>query len=369
MSQLIENPNIAQRELLAGRALVRLPAVSVFTVSGDDRFEWLNSMLSQKITGLQVGQSIEALHLDVQGHIIRVFHIFCDSTKVWCITHSDGFAEYFAFLSRMIFRSKVQLADESSNFVAVAGFAAAAGTFGLGELIWSDSWPVTAPGGFRYGAAPTEQFDYFEALLPEVGSGQILADAPLASVAALDALRVAAWRPAAPNEIDERALPHEFDWLATAVHLSKGCYRGQETVAKVHNLGHPPRRLVFLHMDGSGHVNANVGDLVFQLDAAGQPIGEPVGRVTSVGSHFEMGPIALALVKRNVPIDAPLEVHAAKVAEADAEFGAEFEAGAELEAGAQLGISATQQVIVPPTAGAEADIKNKLAGNFRIGLN
>ena len=364
MSQLIENPNIAQRELLAGRALVRLPAVSVFTVSGDDRFEWLNSMLSQKITGLQVGQSIEALHLDVQGHIIRVFHIFCDDTKVWCVTHSDGFAEYFAFLSRMIFRSKVHLADESDNFVAVAGFASAgvdssgvasvAGSFGFGELIWTDSWPTTAPGGFRYGAAPTEPFDYFEALLPAAGADQILAAAPLASAAALDALRIAAQRPAAPNEIDERALPHEFDWLATAVHLLKGCYRGQETVAKVHNLGHPPRRLVFLHMDGSGHINAAAGDLVYQLDESGQPIGEPVGRITSAGSHYEMGPIALALVKRNVPVDAQLQVHSANVADG--------------EAGAQLGISATQQVIVPPTAGTEADIKNKLAGNFRIGL-
>jgi len=355
MSQLIENPNIAQRELLAGRALVRLPRVSVFTVAGDDRFEWLNSMLSQKIIGLQAGQSIEALHLDVQGHIIRVFHIFCDDTKVWCVTHSDGFAEYFSFLSRMIFRSKVQLADVSANFVAVAGFASAADNFGLGELIWADSWPTTAPGGFRYGAAPTEPFDYFEALLPAAGADQILVDAPLASAEALDALRVAAQRPAAPNEIDERALPHEFDWLATAVHLSKGCYRGQETVAKVHNLGHPPRRLVFLHMDGSGHINAAAGDLVYQLDESGQPIGEPVGRITSAGSHYEMGPIALALVKRNVPVDAPLEVHSANVDDG--------------EAGAQLGISATQQVIVPPTAGAEADIKNKLAGNFRIGLN
>ena len=70
---------------------------------------------------------------------------------------------------------------------------------------------------------------------------------------ALEALRVAAWRPRLGHETDHRTIPHEVDWLRTAVHLTKGCYRGQETVARVHNLGRPPRRLVMLHLDGSGH--------------------------------------------------------------------------------------------------------------------
>ncbi len=110
---------------------------------------------------------------------------------------------------------------------------------------------------------------------------------------------MAAWRPRLGCETDHRTIPHEVDWLRTAVHLHKGCYRGQETIARVHNLGRPPRRIVFLHLDGSGHV----------LPDAGAPLasGErEVGRLTSVARHFEDGPIALAVVKRSVPTDAEL---------------------------------------------------------------
>src|SRR5699024_12183905 len=77
------------------------------------------------------------------------------------------------------------------------------------------------------------------------------ADLPCAGSLAAEALRIAAWRPRWETEVDERSIPHESDWLRSAVHLEKGCYRGQETVAKVHNRGHAPRRLTMLHLDGS----------------------------------------------------------------------------------------------------------------------
>jgi folate-binding protein YgfZ len=110
---------------------------------------------------------------------------------------------------------------------------------------------------------------------------------------ASEALRIAAWRPRAAAEVDATTLPHELDWLRTAVHLHKGCYRGQETVAKVHNVGRPPRRLVMLHLDGSGHGLPAAGAAVMSGDVA-------VGRVTSAARHHEAGPIALALVKRSI---------------------------------------------------------------------
>ena len=116
---------------------------------------------------------------------------------------------------------------------------------------------------------------------------------------AAEALRVAAWRPRLGFETDHRTLVHEVDWLRSAVHLHKGCYRGQETVARVHNLGRPPRRLAFLHLDGSGHI----------LPARGSEVtleGRSVGFLTSVARHYEDGPIGLALVKRNIPADAQL---------------------------------------------------------------
>jgi folate-binding protein YgfZ len=117
---------------------------------------------------------------------------------------------------------------------------------------------------------------------------------------AAEALRIAAHRPRQITEVDDRTLPHELDWLSTAVHLRKGCYRGQETVAKVHNLGHPPRRLTFLHLDGSNHLLPEETEVT--LD------GKAVGRVTSVAQHFEMGPIALAVLSRSTPADATLMV-------------------------------------------------------------
>ena len=116
---------------------------------------------------------------------------------------------------------------------------------------------------------------------------------------AYEALRIAAHDPRAGLDTDDRTLPHEVGWIGTAVHLDKGCYRGQETVARVHNVGHPPRRLVLLHLDGS----------VEQLPAHGDPVeadGQAVGAVGSAARHHELGPIGLAVIKRTVPVDADL---------------------------------------------------------------
>ena len=123
----------------------------------------------------------------------------------------------------------------------------------------------------------------------------------MAGTWAFEALRVAAWRPRLGHETDHRTIPHEVDWMRTAVHMAKGCYRGQETVARVHNLGRPPRRLVLLHLDGSGHGLPEHGDEVFLDD-------RKVGFVTTPARHYELGPVALALVKRNIAADATLRI-------------------------------------------------------------
>jgi hypothetical protein len=100
-------------------------------------------------------------------------------------------------------------------------------------------------------------------------------------------------------DTDERTIPHEANWIGTAAHVAKGCYRGQETVAKVFNVGRPPRRMLLLHLDGSPEVYPETGDPV--------RLGEKVvGRVGSVALHHELGPVALALVKRSTPVDADL---------------------------------------------------------------
>ena len=81
--------------------------------------------------------------------------------------------------------------------------------------------------------------------------------------------------------------------------MNKGCYRGQETVAKVFNLGQPPRKLVRLHLDGSMVAMPEHGAKVYLED-------KEVGFMATVARHYELGPIALAVIKRNVPVDATL---------------------------------------------------------------
>jgi folate-binding protein YgfZ len=124
-------------------------------------------------------------------------------------------------------------------------------------------------------------------------------DGELAGIWAYEALRVAARRPRLGVDTDHRTIPNEVSWLTRAVHLDKGCYRGQETVARVYNLGRPPRRLALLHLDGSESDLPATGDAVLFE-------GREVGRVGTAVRHFELGPLALALVKRQVPDDAEL---------------------------------------------------------------
>jgi folate-binding protein YgfZ len=148
---------------------------------------------------------------------------------------------------------------------------------------------------------PGLDWSWREVIVPREDLERYVGDRPLAGTWALEALRVAAWRPRFGHETDHRTIPHEVDWLRTAVHLHKGCYRGQETVARVHNLGRPPRRLVMLHVDGSANVLPAPGADVMVGDRA-------VGQITSSARHYELGPVALALVKRNLALDAQVTV-------------------------------------------------------------
>jgi folate-binding protein YgfZ len=331
MTQSFSNPLVEQREFIAGNAAIYLEDKAVIRISGEDRLTWLNDVLSQKLDVLPRGVSTEALWLDAQGRIVRDFHIINDGVNTWLITFKEGLEELLTQLKRMVFRAKVVISDESENYSVIATWNKSVEETAVSNgvsLQWIDPWPTVTDGGWRYGDKPTAQWHYREALVTD--KDQVFKTFTKAGTMALDALRVAAFKPTGPNEIDEKSLPHESDWLATAVHLNKGCYRGQEAVAKVHNLGHPPRRLVFLHLDGSAHALPDSGDDVYLGE-------EVVGKVTSVGQHYEMGPIALALIKRNVLVTAELSIVS----------------GSET-------ISATQEVIVPQSAGSVVDL-----GEFR----
>ncbi len=302
------DPAREQRRLAEGLGRTDLSHRGVLRITGPDRLSWLHSMTTQQLTGLAPHTSVESLILSPHGHVEHALHIVDDGEATWLTVEPGTAPAVLTWLKRMQFMLRVDPEDVTADW-AVLGEPVARESEPGEPLAWRDPWPAPAKGGALYTAAAAEAeghpgWSWREVLLPR-GEFDRRARAgefdDAAGTWAVDALRVAAWRPRLGFETDHRTIPHELDWLRTAVHLQKGCYRGQETVARVHNLGRPPRRLVMLHLDGSEHV----------LPASGAPVrlGErEIGRVTTPARHHELGPIALAVIKRSVPIDAELLV-------------------------------------------------------------
>ena len=302
------DPVAEQRALERGRAVVDQSHAGVVRVTGPDRLGWLNSITSQALDGLVPFRSTETLVLSPQGHVEHAAGVVDDGQSTWLITETaPGLA---AWLTSMRFMLRVEVADVTDEWAALGEPSAEEGAAG-GPVVWRDPWPRVALGGTRYGPPDDEHPGLDRAWRLVLVPRGALADevaarrssgATLAGTWASEALRVAAWRPRAALEVDHRTIPHELDWLRTAVHLEKGCYRGQETVARVHNLGRPPRRLVMLHLDGSAEVLPAHGASVRLAD------GTEVGQVTSAARHHELGPVALAVVRRSTPADVVLLV-------------------------------------------------------------
>jgi folate-binding protein YgfZ len=303
------DPHAEQRALVRGEAVADLSHRGVLRLSGPDRLSWLNSITTQALTGLVPGVSTETLVLSPTGRIEHALHLVDDGEAVW-ITVEPGFVDALrTWLERMRFMLRVEIADVSEQY-AVLGEPSRSAESALGP-VWVDPWPGATPAN-EGGSADTASYaavstlehpgaerPWREVLVPRPELVAAVGGRRLAGTWATEALRVEAWRPRLGLDTDERSLPHELDWLRTAVHLHKGCYRGQETVAKVHNLGRPPRRLAMLHLDGSSHDLPAHGDDVVLGD-------KKVGFVTTAARHHELGPIALAVLKRSLPVDAEL---------------------------------------------------------------
>ncbi|MDQ0581883.1 CAF17-like 4Fe-4S cluster assembly/insertion protein YgfZ [Streptomyces rishiriensis] len=275
-----------QRALADGAGFVDLSHRGVVAVSGEDRLSWLHLLLTQHVTDLRVGEATEALILSANGHIEHALYLVDDGLTVWAHVEPGTQEALIAYLESMKFFYRVEVADRTAD-VAVVHLPA-------GSIA-----PVPPGAVVRETAYGRDLF------LPradlETYAGQT---GPPAGILAHEALRVEHHRPRLGFETDHRTIPHELGWIDTAVHLQKGCYRGQETVARVQNLGKPPRRLVFLHLDGS-EVHLPVAGTELRVADEG-PDGRKIGFITTSVRHHELGPVALALVKRNVPVDAPL---------------------------------------------------------------
>ncbi|GGU44376.1 YgfZ/GcvT domain-containing protein [Nocardioides albus] len=265
--------NLEQRTLASGEGFVDLSHRDVVRIAGPDRLTWLHSLTSQAFEGLAPGVWTSALVLSPQGHVEHFFSGVDDGTAFLAWTEPGAGEALAGYLERMKFWSDVTVSLEPSQAVVWRG------------------------GGYSF--VPRESLETYAA-----------AAGPACGFWAFEALRIERGEPRFGVDTDARTIPNEVGWVPGAadvvgpdyaVHLDKGCYRGQETVARVHTLGRPPRRLVLLHLDGSEN----------RLPAAGSELvfGEKtVGFVGSSARHHELGPIALGLVKRNVPVDAQLVV-------------------------------------------------------------
>ncbi|MEU8539247.1 folate-binding protein [Streptomyces sp. NPDC048717] len=277
-----------QRTLADGAGFVDLSHHGVVTVTGDDRLSWLHLLLTQHVSELPAGQAADALILSANGHIEHALYLVDDGETVWAHVEPGTREALVAYLESMKFFYRVEVADRTDDFAVV-------------------HLPAGSITAVPEGVVVRETAHGRDLFLPRADLTDFAAaHGPAAGILAYEALRVEAHRPRLGFETDHRTIPHEIGLIGSAVHLQKGCYRGQETVARVHNLGKPPRRLVFLHLDGS-EVHLPVHGDPIRLAADG-PEGRRLGFVTTSARHHELGPIALALVKRNVPVDAELIV-------------------------------------------------------------
>ncbi|HUZ23511.1 MAG TPA: folate-binding protein [Streptosporangiaceae bacterium] len=304
------DPYAEQRGIVASWGVVDASHRDVIRITGQDRLSWLHSLTTQHLEQLAPGGSAEALILDPQGRVEHQLSLADDGEATWVHVEPGAAPALLEFLTSMRFMLRVETADVSGEYAVLALLGPDA-----------EAHPVA-------GAVATVRNRFETNII--VPRGRLAdevtalrgAGATLAGTWAHEALRIAAGRPRMGLDTDHRSIPHELGWIDTAVHLDKGCYRGQETVARVHNLGHPPRRLVLLHLDGSEDRLPAHGDLV-RLEGA------DIGFVGSAARHYELGPIALALVKRTVPVDATLLAD---------------------------GLPAAQEVLVPPDAGANVQV-------------
>ncbi len=267
--------NGEQRALVGGSGFVDLSHRGVIRVSGPDRLTWLHSLTTQHLEHLEPGVPTAALVLSPNGHVEHAMYGTDDGEAFVAHVEPGGATPLAAWLDRMRFMMRVEVEDVTTE-LAVA---------------WRPALePVQGSlAGGKYDVFPRSELEkYAEAAGPAAGMW------------AFEALRIARGEPRFGLDTDHRTIPNEVGWIPSAVHLDKGCYRGQETVARVHTLGRPPRRLTLLYLDGSDN----------RLPTRGVPVlheGREVGFVGSSARHHEAGPIALALLKRNVPTDATLD--------------------------------------------------------------
>jgi folate-binding protein YgfZ len=303
------DPLREQRQLTTGAGVIDRSNRDVLVVPGQDRLGWLHSICSQHVSSLADGDATEALVLSPHGHVEQHWQVTELDATVWLDTEPGTAADVLAYLRKMQFLKRVEPADVSGNWAVLSLVGPASTT-----VLTMAGFPVPDPAG-RAALIPGGGFvrrmswpgaDAADLVVPRqraegIVAALVAAGAQRAGLWAYEALRVEARRPRLGLETDHRTIPHEVGWIGSAVHLDKGCYRGQETVARVQNLGRQPRRLVLLHLSGESDV----------LPEPGSPVefeGRSVGFLGTAVHHFDLGPVGLAVIKRAIGDDVELTV-------------------------------------------------------------
>lgn len=304
------DPLREQRQLAESAAFVDRSHREILTVGGVDRLSWLNDITTQQVSNLADGQVTETLVLSATGHIEHHAHVTELGGTVWLDVEPGTAAALLGFLESMRFMLRVEPREVTDDWALLTLVGPDAPTvladLGLAALAAGQAAALTDGGWVRAGQASGTAAGSYDFLVVRTELASWVdrlrnAGATPAGLAAYEALRVEARRPRQGFETDHKTIPNELSWLRTAVHLTKGCYRGQETVARVHNLGRPPRRVALVHLDG---VNEALPERRTEVTWDGRT----VGSVTSAAWHYELGPIAMLSLKRNVPDDAELLV-------------------------------------------------------------
>lgn len=304
------DPLREQRALREGRAAVDLSHMGVVRVTGPDRLSWLHNLTTQHLESLLPGSSALALILSPHGHVEHELHITDDDYSSWIICSPGSATSLVDYLESMKFMTRVEIDDVTAEYAVVwepvhaidpnfPTWLMPADYAGTGVV---DAGSDRGGSADKYVAQRPDFLDGREVIVPRSDLAARLDSWPTrAGSWAWNALRVAAGIPRFGFETDHRTLPHEVGWIGPGVHLAKGCYRGQEAVARVHNLGHPPRRLVLLHLDGT----------IDEMPAHGAAVssaGKDVGWIASAAQHYEEGPIATAVIKRSLSPDLDVDV-------------------------------------------------------------
>ena len=277
--------------------VVDRPDLATITLAGNDVLGYLHAVCTQHTLDLQPGDATQALLLSPKGKIEFAFRLAVLDKGVLLDTEADAAPALAERLARFVFRYDVAVGQPAAGAVSLLGPDAAAALAAAG---------LPVPDAGRAGVAGPDLvvqrtpvgFDLVGPAAPAAAADLGRAGVGRAGAERWEQARVELGLPRAGRELTDDVLAEEAGLLGSHVHLDKGCYPGQETVARVHNLGQVQRRLAGLRFQPSG--NDGPAALPVPRTDLVTDDGRRAGQLRSVVDHPRLGPIGLAYVRRVV---------------------------------------------------------------------